>query len=733
MDCPQCHTSVEDDATTCSSCGANLAAAAAPTGGTAATSLKPFEYYLYVLRHYAQFSGRARRAEYWYFVLFNLLIMIGLSIIDSLVGLYSLETGVGLRGLCPGGIDPQYRGGGAPPARQRQKCLVAPGIVDSPYRGLGSAGADGARQHARRQSLRRKPQGRQRLRVCGPRRPDAGGRLSITVLIIQVSSHDSRRHTFRLFPARFGDDPAITCLGHTLSYSDLDRLANAFAGFLHHELGLQEGDKLAIQLPNLAQYPVAVLAAIRLGVVVVNVNPLYTKRELLHQLNDSGAKAVVVLAGLSKPLAAVVGDTPVEHVVVTSPGDLLPAPRRQLINGVLALTEIFRRGRFASTTSFRRALVLGEGRELPQPELHPDSLAVLQYTGGTTGVSKGAMLSHNNMLHNLRQVMEVLEDTLEEGKEVIVAPLPLYHIFAFMLCTMLAFGLGARVILIPDPRNTRRFLKSLQGERCTAFAGLNTLFNHLCRQQEFRELDFSGLRFTVSGGMALMRDTAERWEQVTGCKVIEGYGLTEASPVVSLNPPHAPKLGTVGKLLPDTECRLLDSEGNTVGTGEPGELWIRGPQVMSGYWQRPEETREMLDSEGWLHTGDVAQLDEDGYLKIVDRLKDMIVVSGFNVYPNELEDEISKHPDVVECAAVGIPDPDTVEAIKLFVVRSSKSLSAQDIQDFARRNLTGYKIPKHIEFVDELPKSNVGKVLRRHLRDREHPELESAQRQAPGA
>jgi len=306
---------------------------------------------------------------------------------------------------------------------------------------------------------------------------------------------------------------------------------------------------------------------------------------------------------------------------------------------------------------------------------------------------------------------------LVEGEEVIVAPLPIYHIFAFMLCMLLGVGVGARLILIPDPRNMKAFVKALQGLPVTFFAGLNTLFNALCRNEGFRQLDFSTLRLTVSGGMALTKDTAERWQQVTGCRIVEGYGLTEASPVVAINPVSDPRLGTVGKLLPDTELRLLDSEGQPVAEGKPGELWIRGPQVMAGYWQRPDATLEMLDHQGWLHTGDVAVLDNDGYLTIVDRIKDMIVVSGFNVYPNELEDEISKHPDVIECAAVGVPDPDTVEAVKLFVVSGNPNLTADDIRHFARKSLTAYKVPKQVEFIDELPKSNVGKVLRRELRD----------------
>ena len=515
----------------------------------------------------------------------------------------------------------------------------------------------------------------------------------------------------------FADKPAFTCLGHSLRYRELERHATDFAGFLQNTLGLEPGDRLAIQLPNLLQYPVIVMAAMKVGLVVVNTNPLYTRRELDHQFSDAGVRAVVVLADLATNVAAVQDDTGVEHVVITEVGDLHPPVKRLAINAVMRLRRLFKPiTRPRNVVTFHQALARGRAAPPRVVERKPEDLALLQYTGGTTGVAKGAMLSHRNLLSNIQQVEDSLGDVLVEGGEILVAPLPIYHIFAFMLCMLLGVGIGARVILIPDPRNLKAFVRELKGLRFTFFAGLNTLFNALCRHPGFRRLDFSELRITVSGGMALTRDTAERWEEVTGCKVVEGYGLTEASPVVAINPVEAPRLGTVGKLLTDTEMRLLDAGGSPVARGKPGELWVRGPQVMSGYWQRPEATREMLDGDGWLHTGDVAVMDDDGYLSIVDRIKDIIVVSGFNVYPNELEDEISKHPDVVECAAVGIADPDTVEAVKLFVVSSNPALTADDIRHFARQNLTGYKVPKYVEFIKELPKSNVGKVLRRELR-----------------
>ena len=516
---------------------------------------------------------------------------------------------------------------------------------------------------------------------------------------------------------RFAEKDAVTCLGHTLSYGDLDRLSTAFAAYLYEVLHLEPGDRLAIQLPNLLQYPVAVIGAMKAGVVIVNTNPLYTARELHHQLVDAEVKTILVLRGLSGTLAEVIADTGIETVIVTEVADLHPPVSRFFINGVVRVRELFR-ARIKGAVRFADALAQGRDRPAPHHLSVPDSIAVLQYTGGTTGVSKGTMLTHANLLSNLHQTRLAFGGRLKDGEEIIVAPLPLYHIFAFMLCMLLSIDLGARTILIVDPRKPSHFTRSLRKVPFTFFAGLNTLFNALCRNEGFRKLDFSRLHITVSGGMALMRDTAERWEAVTGCRVVEGYGLTEASPVVALNPPDAPRLGTVGKLLPATESRLLDGQGQAVPPGEPGELWIRGPQVMKGYWQRPDATREVLDEQGWLHTGDVAAMDGDGYLKIVDRIKDMVVVSGFNVYPNEVEDEINRHPDVVECAVVGVPDDETVEAVKLFVVTDKPGLSAEDIRDFARRNLTGYKIPKYVEFIDELPKSNVGKVLRKELRAR---------------
>jgi len=517
----------------------------------------------------------------------------------------------------------------------------------------------------------------------------------------------------------FADRPAFTCLGHSLSFSQIDADADAFARFLQHRLGLVKGDRIAIQLPNLLQYPVAVIGALRAGLVVVNTNPLYTVREMLHQFTDAGVRAVLVLADFQGKVSAVQHRTAVEFVIVSNVADLHPVPKRWLINGLVKWRNRKTRGsRPTDAVSFRAALERGrQSPPLTLATLETEDLAFLQYTGGTTGVAKGAMLSQGNMAANLEQVMTALKEIWQPGRELLVAPLPLYHIFACLACMLLGIRGGAEVLLIPNPRDIPAFVKTLSGRQFSLFMGLNTLFNALCRNPDFARLDFSSLKLTVSGGTALTTDTAQKWLEVTGNQIVEGYGLTETSPVVALNPVTAPRVGSIGRALVDTEVRLV-SQGQPVSPGEPGELQVRGPQVMLGYWQRPDATAEMIDADGWLSTGDIAIQEPDGYLRIVDRIKDMIIVSGFNVYPNEIEDEISKHPDIVECAAVGVADSDSGEAVKLFVVSSNPNLTVEDVRTYARQNLTGYKVPKFVEFADELPKSNVGKVLRRELRDR---------------
>ncbi|MEW5248523.1 AMP-binding protein [Microbulbifer sp. 2201CG32-9] len=520
--------------------------------------------------------------------------------------------------------------------------------------------------------------------------------------------------------AKFGDRPAFTCLGHTLSIAEVDRLSAKFASYLQHHTSLKPGDRIAVQLPNVLQYPVVVFGAMRAGLIVVNTNPLYTRRELKHQLIDSGAKALVVLANIADTAAAVVEETPVEQVIVSEIADLHSPLKRVLINTVAKhIKKMVPDFSFANQVSFRDAMALGARQPRTQVRANPEDVAVLQYTGGTTGVAKGAMLTNRNLVANMEQVREALGDSIKEGEELYIAPLPLYHIYAFTIHCMSLFMTGNHSLLIPNPRDIPAFVKTLKGQRFTGFAGLNTLFNGLMRDPQFAELDFSGLHTTASGGMALTRDTADRWEKMTGCVVTEGYGLTETSPVVSFNPASAVQLGTVGVPVPGTEVKVIDENGNDLPNNTPGELCVRGPQVMKGYWQRPEATAECLDDEGWLRTGDMAVIQDDGYIKIVDRKKDMIIVSGFNVYPNEIEDVISTMDKVGEAAAIGIPDEKSGELVKLFVVKADDSLTEEEVIAYCREKMTAYKVPKKVEFREDLPKTNVGKILRRELRDQE--------------
>ncbi|MCX2801429.1 AMP-binding protein [Microbulbifer thermotolerans] len=527
--------------------------------------------------------------------------------------------------------------------------------------------------------------------------------------------------------SKYSDRPAFTCLGHTLSIGDIDRLSAQFASYLQNHTNLEPGDRIAVQLPNVLQYPVVVFGALRAGLVLVNTNPLYTQRELKHQLNDSGAKAMVVLANIADTASSVVSETSVEKVIVTEIADLHSPLKRTLINGVAKyIKKMVPDFSFDNQISFREAMSLGA--KLPHQDVQraPEEVAVLQYTGGTTGVAKGAMLTNRNLVANMEQVREALGDSMKEGEEFYVAPLPLYHIYAFTIHCMCLFATGNHSLLIPNPRDIPGFVKSLKGKRFTGFCGLNTLFNGLMRNPQFAELDFSKLHTTCSGGMALTRDTAKRWEEMTGCVVLEGYGMTETSPVVSFNPTEAVQLGTVGVPVPGTEVKVVDENGNDLPNNSPGELCVRGPQVMKGYWQRPEATAEVLDSEGWLRTGDMAVIQDDGYIKIVDRKKDMIIVSGFNVYPNEVEDVVSTHPKVAEVAAIGVPHDKSGEVVKLFVVKADASLSEEEVIAFCRENMTAYKVPKQVEFREDLPKTNVGKILRRELRDEELKKIEAA-------
>lgn len=504
-----------------------------------------------------------------------------------------------------------------------------------------------------------------------------------------------------------------------MTYGELDHLSADFAAYLQHHTTLAPGDRLVVQLPNLLQYPVVLFGALRAGVVIVNTNPLYTGRELEHQLNDSGAKVLVVLANLAKAAESIIDKTQIQHVIITEVGDMHSFPKRQLINGVLRyikkqVPEVY----FPSSVSLRRALSLGHRDTFSEVIRAPEDLAFLQYTGGTTGVAKGAMLSQANLLANMRQAVEHWGDSLHEGKEVFLAPLPLYHIYGFTMHCMVLFSLGCQSVLVPNPRELKSVVDAFKKNKLTGMVGLNTLFVALARNKDFQALDFSSLEKTISGGMALTEDTANTWEKLTGNGIVEGYGLTETSPIVTSNDPKNPRKNTIGVALPDTELKVINPDGEALPSGEAGELCVRGPQVMIGYWQRPEATDNVLNAEGWLRTGDIAIIEDDGYVRIVDRQKDMIIVSGFNVYPNEVENILVAHPEIVEAAVIGIPHEDSGETVKAFIVKTEAStLDFDTIKSFCRQSLTAYKVPKLYEFRDELPKTNVGKVLRRELRD----------------
>ncbi|WP_305856763.1 AMP-binding protein [Balneatrix alpica] len=518
---------------------------------------------------------------------------------------------------------------------------------------------------------------------------------------------------------KYGQRPAFTCFGHTLSYQELDRLSAAFAAYLQHFTDLQPGDRIAIQLPNLLQYPVAVFGAMRAGLVVVNTNPLYTSREMAHQFKDSGAKALVIYASMAAKAQEILDETDIRYIFTTQIGDLHPAPKRWILNAVVRYVKKMEPPySLPSEVNFLTALRKGGQHNYTLVEKGLDDVAVLQYTGGTTGVAKGAMLTHANLIANMQQARDRFGKGLEGESLTFIAPLPLYHIYAYTMHCMVMMATGNHSVLIANPRDIPGFIKELKKWRFDGFVGLNTLFVALCNHPEFSKLDFSKLKYTSSGGMALTHAAAERWQEITGCEVLEGYGLTETSPVVSFNPPGANQLGTIGKPLAFTQVRLIDPAGNDVPEGTPGEMCVRGPQVMKGYWQREQETRSSFTQDGYFRTGDVAIIQADGYMKIVDRRKDMIIVSGFNVYPNEVEDIVVSNPAILECAAIGVPDEKSGEAIKIFVVlKEGCSISDAELKTFCRERLTAYKVPKFVEFRDELPKSNVGKVLRRALRE----------------
>jgi long-chain acyl-CoA synthetase len=534
---------------------------------------------------------------------------------------------------------------------------------------------------------------------------------------IDVNQYASLREVLEVSCAKFGPRPAYSCMGRTITFAELDRLSAAFGAFLQGR-GLTKGARVALMMPNVLQYPVCLFGILRAGCTVVNVNPLYTPRELEHQLNDSGAEMIVVVENFAHTLAEVLSKTEVKHVIVTTIGEMLGL-KGVLVDFVLRhVKKMIPAWDIPGAIRLSDARAEGGGRKLEPVAIGHEDIAFLQYTGGTTGVAKGAMLLHRNIIANLLQAGAWVKPFLGNKRHVVITPLPLYHIFSLTANCLIFMTLGAENVLITNPRDIPGLVKEMSKHSFTAITGVNTLFNALLNNAEFQKLDFSTLQMTLGGGMAVQKAVADRWEKVTGKPLIEAYGLTETSPAATINPLDLPEYnGAIGLPISSTDLVLRDDDGKDVALGDRGEICIKGPQVMAGYWKRPEETATIIDRDGWLATGDIGVLDERGYVRIVDRKKDMILVSGFNVYPNEIEAVVAMHPGVLECAAVGVPDPKSGEAVKLFVVKKDPALTAEALLAHCREQLTGYKCPRDVEFRRELPKSNVGKILRRELRD----------------
>jgi len=543
-----------------------------------------------------------------------------------------------------------------------------------------------------------------------------------------VDAYRSVGQMFEQTVAKFGPRPAFVQMGTAISFSELERLSRNFAAYLQGSLKLPRGARVALMMPNILQYPVALFGALRAGYVVVNCNPLYTPRELEYQLRDSGAEVIIVAENFAHVVAQVVGTTRIHQVITTRFGDLLRFPKGAAVNFLVRF-----RNRAAPAWTIAGAVTLGSAlrqgaREILEPvEVGPEHIAFLQYTGGTTGVAKGAILSHGNIVANVQQLHAWLEPTLEEGRETIITALPLYHIFALTANCLTFFGFGTTNVLIANPRDIPGLVKELASRPFTAITAVNTLFNALLQHPDFARLDFSRLHVCVGGGMAVQRAVAERWKEITGRTLVEAYGLTEASPAVTVNPMDlAAYNGAVGPPLPSTEIAIRDDAGADLPIGDVGELCVRGPQVMKGYWHKPDETAKTMTADGFLRSGDLAMVDESGFVRILDRKKDMIVVSGFKVYPNEVEDAVALHAGVLEVAAVGVPDPRSGETVKIVVVRKDQDLTAEALVAHCRKHLTGYKVPRQVEFRKELPKSNIGKPLRRALRSEPAEELARA-------
>ena len=536
---------------------------------------------------------------------------------------------------------------------------------------------------------------------------------------IDVNEFRSLGDLFDRSVKRFADKTAYICMGKSMTYAELDALSARFGAFLQSELGLPSGARVALMMPNVLQYPIAMFGALRAGYTIVNVNPLYTARELEHQLKDSGADAIVILENFAHTLEHVRAQVPIKHVIVTSLGEMLGFPKGAIVNFVVRrVRKLVPAWTLDGHLSFADALARGSAHTLRPVEVGHEDTAFLQYTGGTTGVAKGAVLTHRNIIANLQQAHAWISPVVTEGREIIITALPLYHIFSLTANCLTFIKIGATNVLIPNPRDIPGFIKELSKHRFTVITGVNTLFNALLNNPEFAELDFSSLRVALGGGMAVQQAVAEKWKQITGVALVEAYGLTETSPAVTINPLDLKAFNhSIGLPISSTEVSIRDDDGIEQAIGQRGELCVRGPQVTPGYWNRPEETRRVFTADGFLRTGDIAVMDDKGFVTLVDRKKDMILVSGFNVYPNEVEDIVANHPGVLEVAAIGVPDERSGEAVKVFVVRKDPALTAEALIAHCRENLTGYKVPHHVEFRDELPKSNVGKILRRELRE----------------
>lgn len=519
---------------------------------------------------------------------------------------------------------------------------------------------------------------------------------------------------------KYGGLPAYTCMDKTLSFKEIDVMSNNFAAYLQ-SLGLKKGDRIAIQMPNLLQYPVVLFGALRAGLIVVNTNPLYTVREMVHQFNDAGVEALVVLSNFADKAEQALPKTRIKHVIITDIGDLLGGLKGFITNLVVKyVKKMVPAYSIPKAVSFKSALSKGASASYTKPSLKADDVVLLQYTGGTTGASKGATLMNSNVVANVLQISEWMASDLDDGKETVITALPLYHVFAFTVNCLSMLRKGAHNILITNPRDIPAFVKEVEKYPISIFTAVNTLFNALMNSEEFQKVDFSSMKIAVGGGMAVQSAVSDKWKALTGIPIAEGYGLSETAPVLTCNPVDGNvRIGSIGLPMPNTNVKIMDDDGNELPLGEPGEICAKGPQVMKGYWNRDEETKETFHADGWFRTGDIGIMEPDGFFKIVDRKKDMILVSGFNVYPNEVEDVVAGHEGVLEVAVIGVPDAKSTEAVKAFVVKKSPSLTVDDIRSYCKENLAGYKVPKHIEFREELPKSNIGKILRKDLKAEE--------------